>query len=131
MKIHELAIRTDLTAPTIRFYEKEGLLDSRYVHRGQNNYRDYSEETIEYLKIIKRLQSVGFSLGELTVLFQEYTVDKLSISKAIELVELFREKIREIEQKLIEFEQIRRTLNEMLEAKVSLLNELKGGNNFL
>lgn len=128
MKIHELAIKTGLTAPTIRFYEKVGLLDSRYVLRGKNNYRDYSEETIEHLKIIKRLQSVGFSLDEMTELFQEYTVDKLTISKGMELIDLFREKIREIEQKQIEFEQIHRTLNDMLEAKISLMKQLKNGN---
>lgn len=130
MKIHELAIKTGLTAPTIRFYEKEGLLDGRYVQRGKNNYRDYSEETVEYLKIIKRLQSVGFSLGEMTKLFQEYDVNKLTISKAMELIELFREKIHEIEQKQNEFEQIHKTLNEMLEGKISLLNKLKDRNNF-
>lgn len=128
MKIHELAIKTGLTAPTIRFYEKEGLLDSRHVIRGKNNYRDYSEETIEHLNIIKRLQSVGFSLDEMTELFQEYTVDKLTISKGIELIDLFCEKIREIEQKQIEFEQIHRTLNDMLEAKISLLKQIEDGN---
>lgn len=125
MKIHELAIKTGLTAPTIRFYEKEGLLDSRHVHRGDNNYRDYSVETIQHLGIIKRLQSVGFSLGELREIFQEHGVNKLTISKGIEL---FREKMREIEQKQIEFEQIHRTLHEMLEAKISLLNQLEDGN---
>lgn len=129
MKIHELAIKTGLTAPTIRFYEKEGLLDSRHVLRGKNNYRDYSEETIEHLNIIKRLQSVGFSLGEIKELFQEYTVNKLTISKGIELIDLFREKIREIEQKQIEFEQIHRTLIDMLEAKISLMKQLEDGNN--
>lgn len=77
------------------------------------------------MKIIKRLQSVGFSLDEMTELFQEYTVDKLTISKGMELIDLFREKIREIEQKQIEFEQIHRTLNDMLEAKISLMNNLR------
>jgi DNA-binding transcriptional MerR regulator len=127
MKIHELAIKTGLTAPTIRFYEKEGLLDRRHVHRGKNNYRDYSEETIEHLMIIKRLQSVGFSLSEITELFRDYAVETLTISKGMQLIELFREKIREIEQKQIEFEQIRRTLSEMLEAKISLVNKLQNG----
>ncbi|MBB6734769.1 MerR family transcriptional regulator [Cohnella zeiphila] len=130
MKIHELAIKTGLTAPTIRYYEKEGLIDSRHVRRGKNNYRDYAEETIEHLMIIKRLQSVGFSLGEMTELFQEYAVNKLTISKGFELIELFREKIREIEQKQIEFAQIHKTLNEMLKAKISLMNELEDGNSF-
>jgi DNA-binding transcriptional MerR regulator len=44
MKIHELAQKTGLTAPTIRFYEQEGLLDTHHVRRGENNYRDYYQK---------------------------------------------------------------------------------------
>ncbi|GGE45738.1 hypothetical protein GCM10011391_25730 [Pullulanibacillus camelliae] len=79
---------------------------------------------------IKRLQSVGFSLGELTELFQEYAVNNLTVSKGIELVERFREKIHEIEKKQIELEEIRRVLDKMLAAKISLLNKLEDGSNF-
>ena len=57
MKIHELAQKTGLTAPTIRFYEKEGLLDTRHVRRGENNYRDYGEEAVEHLLVIKEVQA--------------------------------------------------------------------------
>ncbi len=41
VKINDLAKKIGLTAPTIRFYEQEGLLDTRHVRRGENNYRDY------------------------------------------------------------------------------------------
>ena len=47
MKIHVLAQKTGLTPPTIRFYEKEGLMDQRHVIRGNNNYRNYTEESVE------------------------------------------------------------------------------------
>jgi len=59
MKIQELAKKTGLTAHTIRFYEKEGLLDSRHVRRDENNYRNYSDKVIERLKLIKKFQGVG------------------------------------------------------------------------
>ncbi len=42
MLIKELAEKTGLTPQTIRFYEKEGFLDTRYIRRRENNYRDYS-----------------------------------------------------------------------------------------
>lgn len=36
---------------TVRFDEKEGLLDGRHVRREGNNYRNYSDEAIERLKL--------------------------------------------------------------------------------
>jgi MerR family transcriptional regulator, copper efflux regulator len=124
MKIHELAEKTGLTAPTIRFYEKEGLLDRRHVHREENNYRDYSDEAVGHLKLIKSLQSVGFSLGELKDILREYAANTLATKKAIEII---HEKMREIERKKDEFEQIHNTL-EILEHKISLMRELENGN---
>ncbi|CAM4282684.1 MAG: MerR family DNA-binding transcriptional regulator [Paenibacillus macerans] len=47
MRIQELADKMGLTIHTIRFYEKEGLLDARHVRRESNNYRNYSEEAVE------------------------------------------------------------------------------------
>ncbi len=43
MFISELEKKTGLTRHTIRFYEKEGFLEN-YIRRGENNYRDYSED---------------------------------------------------------------------------------------
>ncbi|WP_256992535.1 MerR family transcriptional regulator [Paenibacillus sp. XY044] len=63
MKIQELADKMGLTIHTIRFYEKEGLLDDRHVRRESNNYRNYSDEAVERLKLIKKFQSIGCSLA--------------------------------------------------------------------
>ncbi len=56
MKIQELAQKTGLSVHTIRFYEKQGLLDGRHVRRENNNYRDYSDEAIERLNLVKKFQ---------------------------------------------------------------------------
>jgi len=72
MKIHELAQRTGLTAPTLRFYEKDGLLDTRYVRREANNYRDYCQEAVELLQMLKKFQAAGFTLAEFKALIQAH-----------------------------------------------------------
>ena len=41
MQIGQLAKRTDTTAETIRYYEREGLLPPPL--RGANGYRDYAD----------------------------------------------------------------------------------------
>lgn len=118
MKIHELAEKTGLTAPTIRFYEKEGLLDDRHVHRMENNYRDYSEEAVAHLTMIKKFQAVGFSLAELKDVIHDHDSNRLTI---LQVVELLTQKIKEIERKQDEFEQILGTLQGMLENKIALM----------
>jgi MerR family transcriptional regulator, copper efflux regulator len=72
MKIQELAEKTSLTAHTIRFYEKEGLLDSRHIRREENNYRNYSDEAIERLKLVKKFKAVGCSLAELKEILKDH-----------------------------------------------------------
>ncbi len=96
MKIQQLAEKTGLTVYTIRFYEKEGLLDSRHVHREDNNYRNYSDEAIERLKLVKKLQGVGCSLAELKDILQDRDTHTRT---NLQVIEWIRQKIREIERK--------------------------------
>lgn len=67
MKIQELERITGLERPSIRFYEKEGLLNPR---RLENGYRDYSEEDAELLKKIKLLRRLGMSVEKIRNLQQ-------------------------------------------------------------
>ena len=104
MRIHELAEKTGLTAPTIRFYEQEGLLDSRHVQRRENNYRNYSEEAVEHLLLIKDAQSAGFTLSE----FKELDLacqaeDELLSQKAATFL---RRKIAEVSEKIAELQRV-------------------------
>lgn len=108
MKIQELAKKTGLTVYTIRFYEKEGLFDSRHVRREKNNYRNYSEVAIERLKLIKKFQGVGCSLAELKVILKDRDENTLTNNQVIEWI---CQKITEIERKKNEYDQILDTLN--------------------
>ena len=63
MKIGELAQRTSMAASAIRFYEARGLL--KLASRQTNGYRDYPEEAVAILTIIRDAQQAGFSLDEI------------------------------------------------------------------
>lgn len=128
MKIQELAEMTGLTVYTIRFYEKEGLLNSLHVRREENNYRNYSDEAIERLKLIKKLQGVGCSLAELKKILLEHDANKQSHQQIIEWI---RHKMREIERKKDELDQILGTLNWMLEYRIALMNDPEKANSLL
>lgn len=119
MKIHELAQKTGLTAPTIRFYEQEGLLDARHVQRGENNYRDYCEETVKHLLLLKKLQAVGFTLAEFKELVQPDETNELTQQKKVRFL---RQKIEEIDRKQAELEQIHADLAGMLARKLARMD---------
>ncbi len=63
MTIKDAAERTGLSQKSIRYYESKGLLR---VERGpENAYRQYTDEDIERLKLIKLLRWLGLSVEEI------------------------------------------------------------------
>jgi MerR family transcriptional regulator, copper efflux regulator len=111
MKINELAKKTGLTAPTIRFYEKMGLLDGRHVRRGENNYRDYCDEAVEQLLIIKEVQAAGFTLAEFKELNDVCDAGEQVAQKAAIFL---RRKIDEVSEKIAELEHVQIYLTDKL-----------------
>lgn len=63
LRIGDVAARTGLSTPTIRYYESVGLLEP--APRSSTGYRHYSEASVEELRFIKKAQALGFSLEEI------------------------------------------------------------------
>lgn len=120
MKIQELADKMGLTIHTIRFYEKEGLLDDRHVRRESNNYRNYSEEAVQRLKLVKKFQSIGCSLAELKEALQDHDTNARN---NLQIIDWINAKKEEIERKKEEYEQMLNTLNWMLEYRTLLITD--------
>ena len=74
MKIQAVESCTGLDRPSIRFYEKEGLLNPQ---RLENGYREYSEQDVELLLKIKLLRRLGMSVEKIRAL-QQGSADLLS-----------------------------------------------------
>jgi MerR family transcriptional regulator, copper efflux regulator len=111
MKISELSKRTNLKAHTIRFYEKEGLLPTRCVQRKKNNYRDYVEEAVHRLLLIKEGQLAGFSIAELRELTNG---DESSPGVDEKQVVLIERKLASIDRKIGRLESFKAYLTKRL-----------------
>ena len=63
LTIGKLALGSDVTTDTVRYYEKEGLLAP--ARKTDAGYRLYGDEAIRRLRFIKQAQHCGFSLTEI------------------------------------------------------------------
>ena len=63
MRIGEVADSVGLSAQTIRFYERKGLLPR--PRRGPNGYRDYDTSALTRLQFIRSGQAAGLTLIEI------------------------------------------------------------------
>ncbi|MEV8512630.1 MerR family transcriptional regulator [Dactylosporangium sp. NPDC051484] len=61
--IAEVAERTGLTAHTLRYYERAGLLSP--PERGTNGHRRYSDVDLGMLRILTRLKATRMSIAEM------------------------------------------------------------------
>ena len=66
--IGEVAQRTGVPAPTIRYYEEIALLPA--AARSGAGYRHYTASTVEELLFIRKAQALGFSLDEIREILQ-------------------------------------------------------------
>lgn len=108
MRIAELEKRTSVSRHTLRYYEKEGLLQE--VTREGNNYRDYSEQAVKRVHMVRQLKSMGFSLQEIRSILDALRSDSINCKQGAELM---AEKRAEVDQKIEELKQVRQLLDGM------------------
>ena len=64
MRIGLIAEKAGVSRDTVRLYENMGLLTGITQPYEYNNYKEYSEENIERINIIRSMKNMGFSLKE-------------------------------------------------------------------
>ena len=106
MKIGELEARSGASRHTLRYYEQIGLISPL---RQTNNYRVYTEQTLQDLDFIQRAQSMGFSLGEIGEILDAQRNKLIDCADGAKLIE---KKMAEIKQKIADFQSIYRYLDE-------------------
>jgi DNA-binding transcriptional MerR regulator len=114
MLIKELAERTGLTPQTIRFYEREDFLDQRYIRRRANNYRDYTEDAVQYLLHLKAGQASGFTLAELKAFTDPEATGGWTTEQQLAFL---RQKIADINHRIAQLEQMRAHMTDLMHAK--------------
>ncbi len=107
--IGTLAKKVGVDPPTIRYYEKEGLLAK--PTRSPGGYRLYSDNDQATLEFIKSAQGLGLSLREIKKILEARTIK----GKACDhVVELLQDKIIEFNAKVREMKRTSRLFSKLL-----------------
>ena len=89
--IQEVSRKTGLSAHTLRFYEKEGLLG--LVERSPSGIRQYSDADLELLGGICCLKNTGMSLREIARFMQLAQEGDSTLRERVALLQSHREKV--------------------------------------
>lgn len=82
MKTNEVEKQTGLSKQTILYYEKEGLLCPT---REANGYRDYTQQDVQLLLMIKFLRNLNVSIDDIQLVLQ----GKLTLREVMQIQEEF------------------------------------------
>ena len=104
MLIGELSRNCGLSRDTIRFYEKQGLISVGKKERRFNNYKEYSEETLQRLNSIKLIKGFGFTLNEVSEVLDMIDVNSATCNNMSDKME---DKVKRIDEKIRELINIR------------------------
>ncbi len=85
MRIGELAKQSDCEVETIRFYEREGLLDA--PAREANGYRSYGDAHLVQLNFVRHCRSLGIGLPEVRILRSFQASPELACEEIDELID--------------------------------------------
>ncbi len=104
-----LAKRSGVSVETIRYYQRRHLLEEPSKPVG--GYRRYSLETVKRVRFIKRAQTLGFTLEEISGL-----LDLDEREACLETREIAVQKLTSIEEKLSDLSRMKKALSRLVRA---------------
>lgn len=114
VNVGDLARHAGVSVRSIHHYESVGLLAP---DRGGNGYRVFGDDDVRRVHLIRRLQGVGFSLGEIRDLAPCWRDDRaLSGRHEHEMRVLYESKLAEISLQLDALTTVRREIEARLAA---------------
>lgn len=96
MRIGELCAKTGLSKETVRYYERQGLLENISQPNRSNNYKVYSTVDLQRLNMIKHAKMLGFTLAEISEVLAVWVDDKFT---AEQKQASLRHKLQQLEEK--------------------------------
>lgn len=97
MLISEFARAAGLPQDTVRFYVKKGLITPRRGQLGGSSaYQTFTEDDLVAVRMVRLQQSLGYSLGEIAGLNEEYRRGARSRARTVEVL---RTQIERLEDK--------------------------------
>lgn len=110
LEISDLAQQTGLSAHTLRYYEKRGLIKAS--NRSEAGYRFYTDSDVRRVQFVKAARNAGFSLNDIGQLLS-IRVDKQSHS-CQEVTDITQKKLLEVNAKMAVLQSMQQTLELLL-----------------
>ena len=92
MTIQEAAQRSGLSAHTLRYYERIGLIHS--VGRDSSGHRDYAERDLEWLAFLTKLRTTGMPIADMCRYAELTRAGGHTAGERREMLEQHRERVR-------------------------------------
>jgi MerR family transcriptional regulator, copper efflux regulator len=109
LTIGDVARRAGVGVETVRFYERQGLLEE--PERRASGYRQYDEEAVAALRFIRRAKELGFTLKEIKGLLAL----RLDASATrTEVRQQARAKVADIEARIADLQRMRDALQGLI-----------------
>jgi DNA-binding transcriptional MerR regulator len=117
LTVQEASDKTGLSAHTIRYYERIGLLPS--IERAKNGHRRYSEDDIGWIEFLKCLRSTGMPISEMQRYVELQQAGDSTLDDRLALLEAHRRRIKAKMRELNRF-------LDRIEGKIGYYQELQG-----
>ncbi|OLN22278.1 Hg(II)-responsive transcriptional regulator [Domibacillus antri] len=109
-RVGEIAEKCNVNKETIRYYERLGLIPE--PARTEKGYRMYTEQTVDRLDFIKRMQELGFTLNEIDKLLGVVDRDE---AKCRDMYDFTVFKLEDIQRKIEDLKRIEKMLMDLKE----------------
>lgn len=109
LTIGEVARKAGVGVETVRFYERQGLLEE--PQRRASGYRQYEEEAVAVLRFIRRAKELGFTIREikgLLALRLDATATKAEVRQQA------KAKVADIEARIADLQRIQDALQKLI-----------------
>ena len=110
LTIGDVAAQTGLTPDALRYYERLGLIER--PPRTAGGFRSYGPGVVGRVRFVKQAQRQGWTLAEIRDLLRLDTSGGLSACRQVQ--QLLRHKLADLDARLAELREFRRTLNGQL-----------------
>ena len=101
ISIQQMAMVTEVSAHTLRYYERIGLLE-RVDRDSSSGYRSYTSQDIERVRFIKKLRATGMPIREVTRYIELLREGDTSIAARLALLEQHRLRVAETQREIAE-----------------------------
>jgi Hg(II)-responsive transcriptional regulator len=109
--IGQIAKNSGISVETIRYYEKEGLLEK--PQRKESGYRQYNGDAIDRLFFIQQAKELGFSLKEIGELL---SIKSDANTVCSDVKHLTEDKLSDIQSKIKMLRRMEKSLKKLVEA---------------